>query len=131
MEHFSFKGGTVAFYTVFFRDHRTVAVLPPESLVCFSVLNVEAYFAHFDKMLWRSQLPVLGFSGVFLREREICTLPRASPEAEAGALTRQELGADGGPAVAVAEWSDGAWEGRKEGDIPQDAEKTRWVQRRL
>jgi len=103
MEQFLFKGGTVAFYTVFFRNNRAVAVLPPESLVCFSMLNVEAYLAHFDKMLQWSQFLALGFSGIFWKDGEIWRLPRASPEAEAGALALWEFGADWNLTVAVAE----------------------------
>lgn len=56
MEHFSFKVGTVAFCTVFFRDHGAVAVFPPESSACFPVLNAEVYLAHFGKMLWQNTL---------------------------------------------------------------------------
>lgn len=109
MEHFSFKEGTLLFFTAFFRGHRAVAVLLPEPLVCFSVFNVEVYhLAHFVKMLWRSQLLALGFSGMCWKEGEIWTLPRASPQAEAGALTLQALGADQDLALAAAEWSDGA-----------------------
>lgn len=38
MEHFSFKGGTAAFYAVFLRDHRAVAVLPPSLCFVFQCL---------------------------------------------------------------------------------------------
>lgn len=142
MEHFSFKVGTVAFNTFFFRDHGAVSVFPPESSVCFPVLNAEVYLAHFDKMLWQFQLLSLGLSRILWKEEEIWTFSRASPEAEDRALTLQKV-----RQIVIQLWQlqSGAMglvcckgqptarpcEGRKEGNIPQNAEEIKWVQGKL